>query len=67
MQTLDFLKPKIGVLRGLLKGIERVKGRKARGFQVAGGNKLQVADVFLFPSLHRIKSLLLILRHLVLT
>ena len=29
---------------------ERVKGRKARGVQVAGGNKLQVADV-LFPFL----------------
>ena len=28
------------------EGIERVTGRKARGPQVAGGNKLQVADFF---------------------
>ena len=35
---------------------ERVTGRKARGSQVAGGNKLQVADVFFFfPSLHKMK------------
>ena len=31
-------------------GKERVTGRKARGSQVVGGNKMQVADVF-FPSL----------------
>ena len=30
----------------LICGIERVTGRKARGPQVAGGNKLQVADFF---------------------
>ena len=30
------------------RGDERVTGRKARGPQVAGGNKLQLADVF-FP------------------
>ena len=29
----------------LICGIERVTGMKARGPQVAGGNKLQVADV----------------------
>ena len=34
---------------------ERVTGRKARGLQVAGGNKLQVADFFSFLSLHKIK------------
>ena len=28
--------------------VERVTGRKARGPQVAGGNKLQVADAFFF-------------------
>ena len=35
--------------------IKRVTGRKARGRQGAGGNKLQVADFF-FPSLHKIKD-----------
>ena len=33
---------------------ERVIGRKSRGPQVAGRNKLQVADIT-FPSLHKIK------------
>ena len=36
----------------LICGIERVTGRKARGPQVAGGNKLQVADFFV-PSLQQ--------------
>ena len=35
---------------------ERVTGRKARGPQVAGGNKLQVADVFFFPTLTKLKE-----------
>ena len=34
-------------------GNERVTGRKTRGPQATGGNKLQVAKVF-FPSLHKI-------------
>ena len=33
-----------------ISGVERVTGRKARGPQAAGGNKLQVAGVF-SPSL----------------
>ena len=39
-----------GVL--VLRGEERITGRKARGPQAAGGNKLQVAGFFFFfPSL----------------
>ena len=34
---------------------EMVTGRKARGLQVAGGNKLQVADFLFPPSLYKIK------------
>ena len=43
---------------------ERVIGRKAKGPQTAGGNKLQFADGFIL-FLHQIKSLLLILCSLV--
>ena len=39
----------------LICGIERVTGRKARGPQAAGGNKLQMADFFPF-SVDKISS-----------
>ena len=40
----------------LICGIERVTGMKARGPQVAGGNKLQVADYFSPFSVDKISS-----------
>ena len=36
-------------------GTESVTGREARGPQASGGNKLQMADFFFFPSLNKIK------------
>ena len=42
--------------QSILKQIsERVTGKKARGPDTAGGNKLHVAGFFYFPSLHKIK------------
>jgi len=49
-----------GIFQGLFQvTCDRVTDRKARGPQEAGGNKLQVADVFVFPSLHKIQGFFL--------
>ena len=46
--------------------IERVTGRKARGPQAAGGNKLQVASVFFFFFLYTKPVLIMSWQHLIL-